>query len=577
MKPSLFVRTFFGYAAVIILLAAAVALSAPGPMRKHFIQVEAAGLERLGVLLEDRVLPSLSGAGKDGLEEYVLAMGKKTSTRITVIDPEGRVLADSEKEPRDMENHLYRPEIFEALQGRKQMSVRRSSTLNRDMMYMSLPLVSNGKVAGVLRLSLFMKDLDLLFDRLRGDLLRTLGLAALLALILAFIFSRSIARPIRQFVEASARVAAGDFEVKVSTRQKAREFKTLAKSFNTMTSELQDLFLESKAKTEKLDSILASIREGLCVLDGEERIVLSNESFRRIVGNEKPEGKAYWEVVRNSKFAEIIKRAGAARAGVTDELSLADRVYICNVSTLVSRERYVVTLHDMTEFKNLEKIKKDFVVNVSHELKTPLAAIKGFVETMESSSAGPENRSYLEIVKRNTDRLIAIVGDLLVLSELEEKGSRLAKEKTDLRTAAGNIIRIFEKQAREKGLTLLLEAGRDLPLVMADPYEIERLILNLVDNAIKYTDKGGVTVRLAAGEDRFTIEVADTGIGIDADHLPHIFERFYVVDKSRSRKSGGTGLGLSIAKHIVLAHQGTIAVKSRIGEGTTFTVSLPGS
>jgi len=574
MKPSLFVRTFFGYAAVIILLAAAVALSAPGSMRKHFIQTEAAGLERLGVLLEDRVLPSLSGAGKDGLEEYVLAMGKKTSTRITVIDLEGRVLADSEKEPRDMENHLYRPEIFEALQGRRQMSVRRSSTLNRDMMYMSLPLVSNGKVAGVLRLSLFMKDLDLLFDRLRGDILRTLGLAALLALILAFIFSRSIARPIRQFVEASARVAAGDFEVKVSMRQKAGEFKTLARSFNTMTSELRDLFLESKAKTEKLDSILASIREGLCVLDGEERIVLSNESFRRIVGNEKPEGKAYWEVVRNSKFAEIVKRAGAARAGVTDELSLADRVYICNVSTLASRERYVVTLHDLTEFKNLERIKKDFVVNVSHELKTPLTAIKGFVETMESS-AGPENRSYLEIIKRNTDRLIAIVGDLLVLSELEEKGSRLAKEKIDLRTAAGNIIRIFEKQAREKGLTLVLEAGRDLPPVMADPYEIERLILNLVDNAIKYTDRGGVTVRLAAAAGRLTIEVADTGIGIDADHLPHIFERFYVVDKSRSRKSGGTGLGLSIAKHIVLAHQGTIAVKSRIGEGTTFTVSLP--
>ncbi|MEN6309983.1 MAG: ATP-binding protein [Acidobacteriota bacterium] len=574
MKPSLFVRTFCGYAAVILLLAAVVALSAPGLMRKHFIQGEAAGLERLGVLLEDRVLPSLAAGGKDDLEAYVQSVGKRTATRLTVIDPEGRVLADSEKEPGDMENHLYRPEIFEAIQGRKQMSVRHSSTLNRDMMYMSLPLVSGGKVAGVLRLSLYMKDLDLLFDRLRRDLLKTLGLAVLLALVLAFFFSRSITRPVRDFVEASARVAGGDFDVKVSMRHRGKEFRTLAASFNTMTAELKSHFLEARSKTEELDSVLASMREGVCVFDGEARIVLSNASFRRIVGNDRPEGKAYWEVVRSSKFAEIVKRAGAARVGVTGEVSLADRVYVCSVSYLASRECTVVTFHDITEFKNLEKIKKDFVVNVSHELKTPLTAIKGFVETMEPE-AGLENRSYLEIIKRNTDRLIAIVGDLLVLSELEEKGSRLRKEKTDLRAVAGTIVRIFEKPAREKGLSLAVEADPDLPPVMVDPYEIERLLVNLVDNAVKYTDKGRVTVRLTSAEGLFTIEVADTGIGIDADHIPHIFERFYVADPSRSRKSGGTGLGLSIAKHIALAHQGTIAVKSRIGEGTTFTVTLP--
>jgi two-component system phosphate regulon sensor histidine kinase PhoR len=341
-----------------------------------------------------------------------------------------------------------------------------------------------------------------------------------------------------------------------------------------MTAELNTLFLETRLKTEELDSILASIKEGLCVLDSDARIVLSNASFRRIVQNDRPEGKPYWEVVRSSKFAEIIKRAGAAKSGVDEELNLAERVFSCSVTPLPSRERYVVMLHDVTDFRNLEKVKKDFVVNVSHELKTPLTAIKGFVETMEPL-AGTENRSYLEIIKRNTDRMIAIVGDLLALSALEEKGTKLQKEKVDVRALVENVVKIFEKPAGEKGLTLALEAAEGLPAVMADPYEIERLLINLVDNAVKYTEKGRVTLRLAAAGDRFTVEVADTGIGIDAEHLPHVFERFYVVDKSRSKKLGGTGLGLSIAKHIVLAHQGTISVKSRLGEGTTFTVSRP--
>lgn len=574
MKLSLFLRVFLGYAAVIVFLAGAVALFAPGPMRRHHIKEQAAGLEHLGVLLEDRVLPHFLGEDRGNLEEDISSIGKKTATRITVIDPEGRVLADSEKEPRDMENHLYRPEIFDALQGRKQMSIRHSSTLNQDMMYMSLPLLSGAKVVGVLRLSLFMSDLDLLFDRLRAGLLKTLGLVTVFALAAAFFFARTISRPVREFVEASAKVAAGDFDAKVSMRQRGREFKSLALSFNTMTSELKTLFQESRLKTEELDSILLSIEEGLCVLDGDDRVVLGNASFRKIVQNDQPVGKLYWEVVRSSKFAEIIKRAGASPSGIADELVLADRVYSCNVSYLASRGRYVVTFHDMTEFKDLERIKKDFVINVSHELKTPLTAIKGFVETMEPA-VGPEIRPSLEIIRRNTDRMINIVGDLLVLSELEEKGSRLEKEDVDVRALAENVVRIFEKPAREKGLTLSVEAAPGLPPLMADPYEIERLLLNLVDNGVKYTDKGGVAVRLAAEGDRFIIEVADSGIGIDSEHIPHIFERFYVVDKSRSKKLGGTGLGLSIAKHIVLAHQGTISVKSRLGEGTTFTVSLP--
>jgi len=233
-----------------------------------------------------------------------------------------------------------------------------------------------------------------------------------------------------------------------------------------------------------------------------------------------------------------------------------------------------VTFHDITEMRALEKTKKDFVVNVSHELRTPLTAIKGFLETIEPR-AEDENRPYLEIVRRNTERMISIVEDLLVLSELEERGAKIDKTAVDLKPLAESILKMFEKRARDKGLGLSLQAPADLPEVQADPGQMEGLLLNLVDNALKYTDKGSVTVRLASRDGQMSIEVDDTGPGIGADHLPHVFERFYVVDKSRSKKLGGTGLGLSIVKHIVLAHKGTVSVKSRVGEGTTFSVLLP--
>jgi two-component system phosphate regulon sensor histidine kinase PhoR len=573
MKKTLFLRIFSGTAAVIILLAAAVMLFAPPLMRKHHIEERASALEHMAVLLEAQVIPHLTGSGTGDLRGLVAAISRQTETRITVIDASGNVLADSEKETRDMENHLYRPEIQASLRGEKLMSIRMSSTLKQEMMYLSVPLEASGRVVGALRLSIYMKNLESLLAALRGELLKVVGLVTLLALFIAFFFSRSISGPLREVIDASSRVAAGDFEVAVSTRRSG-EFKNFAQSFNAMTGKLKTMFGEIRVKNEEIHGILASIREGLCVLDGDARIVFCNGNFRLIVRNDKPEGRHFWELVRSSALAEAVRRAREAGAAAAEEAAIGDRVYLCSVAHLAMGNRLVVTLHDITEFRALEKTKKDFVVNVSHELKTPLTAIKGFLETIEPR-AEEENRPYLEIIRRNTDRLIAIVEDLLVLSQLEERGTKIEKSEVDVRPLAETILGMFEKRARDKGLVLSLEASRDLPAVQADPGQLEGLILNLVDNAVKYADKGSVTVRLAIREDRLAIEVADTGIGIDTVHQPHIFERFFVVDKSRSKKLGGTGLGLSIVKHIVLAHQGTVSVKSRLGEGTTITVLLP--
>jgi len=573
MKKTLFLRVFSGYAAVIILLAAAVTVSAPPLMRKHHIEERASALEHMAVLLEGQVVPYLTGAGTGDLREIVAALSRQTETRITVIDAAGEVLADSEKEAQDMENHLYRPEIQASLRGEKRMSIRPSSTLKQEMMYMSVPLEVSGRVVGALRLSLFMRDLEALLATLRGELLKVVGLVTLLALLIAFFLTRSVSGPVREVIDASSRVAAGDFEVAVSTRRSG-EFKNFAQSFNAMTGKLKTTFTEVRMKNEEIHGILASIREGLCVLDKDARVVLCNGSFRRIVRNEIPEGRHFWELVRSSAFAEAVRKAREAGAEAVEEAAIGDRVYLCSVAHLATGDRLVVTLHDITEFRALEKTKKDFVINVSHELKTPLTAIKGFIETIEPR-AEEENRPYLEIIRRNTDRMIAIVEDLLVLSQLEERGRKIEKSEVNVRPLAETILGMFEKRARDKGLVLSLEAPPDLPAVQADPGQMEGLLLNLVDNAVKYTDKGSVTVRLAVREGRLAIEVEDTGIGIDADHLPHVFERFYVVDKSRSKKLGGTGLGLSIVKHVVLAHKGTVSIRSRIGEGTTVSVLLP--
>jgi len=573
MKRTLFLRIFGGYAAVIILLAAGVMLFAPPLMRKHNIEEKSSALERMAVLLEPQVVPYLAGSGTGDLSGLVRAFSRETGTRITVIDPAGLVLADSEKEARDMENHLYRPEIQAALGGEAHVSIRRSSTLRQEMMYMAVPLRVSGRVVGVLRLSLFMKDLEALLNAFRRELFKVVGLAMLVGLLAGFVFSRSVSAPIREVIDASARVAAGDFEVTVSSRRSG-EFKHFAASFNAMTGRLKTMFDETRMMNEEIHGILASMREGLCVLSAADRIELCNASFRRAVQNEKPEGRFFWEIVRSTALDEAVRKARASGTETSDEGAIGDRVYFCSVAHLATRDRVLVTLHDITEIRALEKAKKDFVVNVSHELRTPLTAIKGFLETIEPR-AEEENRPYLEIISRNTDRLIAIVQDLLVLSELEERGPKIEKTEVDLKAMAESILKMFEKRAAEKGLALSLEASPHLPATQADPGQMEGLLINLIDNAVKYTEKGSVTVRLSVREAQMLIEVEDTGPGIGAEHLPHVFERFYVVDKSRSKKLGGTGLGLSIVKHIVLAHKGSVSVKSRVGQGTTFTILLP--
>jgi two-component system phosphate regulon sensor histidine kinase PhoR len=342
MKRTLFWRIFLGYAAVIALLAAAVVTFAPPAMRAHHIEERSAGLEHMALLIEGRVVPFLTGTGEGDLAGLIAAFGRETGTRITVIDREGIVLADSEREARDMENHLFRPEIQASLRGETQMSIRPSSTLRADMMYLSVPVRSGGRIVGALRLSHFMKDFAALMAALRADLLRVIVLVTLVALALAFLLARSLASPMGEVIDASARAAAGDFEVSVSNRRRG-EFRRLARGFNAMTARLKQMFGEIRLQNEEIRGILASVKEGLCVIDDDARIVLCNASFRRITGHEAPEGHHLWAVIRSSTAAGAVRRARDTGAESPADAVIGGQAFRLTVAPLAEAGRLVVS------------------------------------------------------------------------------------------------------------------------------------------------------------------------------------------------------------------------------------------
>jgi two-component system phosphate regulon sensor histidine kinase PhoR len=441
------------------------------------------------------------------------------------------------------------------------------------MLYVAVPIDDGNKVKGVLRVSIFLRTINFLVFVLKRSIFKLLLVFIVLCIIVSYVFSKNIVNPVRELTKAARRVASGNFNSRVLLKNKD-EFRELGESFNYMTEEINLLFSEVVRKKEELDVVIQSMQEGLLVLDRDGKVVIVNRSLAGILETDIAEGKYYWEAVREKNLAEFIKKAHQDRENYTEEISLSYKELLCSSSFLNSREEVLILIHDITRIKEIETIKKDFVVNVSHELRTPLTAIKGFVETLQGSSV-KDRKHFHDVIRKHTDRLINIVNDLLVLSELENKAFQLEKNKVDVVKLVGDVLKIFEGRIKQKKLKLKFEKGSNITPIKADAFKLEQVFINILDNAVKYTDKGAISVTLYKEPEGARIEIRDTGIGIPKEHIPRIFERFYVVDKSRSRKLGGTGLGLSIVKHIITLHNGDISVKSIQGKGTAFTIYLP--
>lgn len=571
MKRSIFLKIFGSYFLLIVALSGLIVLFSSYLIRHYQLERTEQELKEIAAVIRS----TLKGTAPDKtVDEAVKALGVKINTRITVVDREGRVIADSREDPRKMDNHRTRTEIAQAFEGRTGVYLRTSDTLGQDMLYVGVPVYEGAEVRQVIRVSKFLKDIKLVSGRLNRKIALTSAIVLAIALVAAFLFARTISRPVGELTDAIRRVAGHDFSARVLLKG-GDELKQVADSFNAMTDEMQGLFGELTRQKEELNGIITSLQEGLLVLDRDERVVMVNKSLERIAGRPVETGKFYWEEIREPGINDLIKKVRDERKNLSREITVNEMVFLCSASFLKTDGGIVVVFHDISEIKRLEKIKSDFVLNVSHELRTPLTSIKGYADTIDEGSLSEENRHYLTIIRRNTERLINIVGDLLTLSKLEEREFALSLEPVALPFLIERVLKLFEDQARSKGFSLKMEAPEDLPPVLGDPFKLEQVFINLLDNAMKYTDAGGIAITVALSGDEVIAKVSDTGTGIPQEHIPRIFERFYVVDKSRSKKMGGTGLGLSIVKHIVLLHNGTVRVESAAGKGSAFIVSLP--
>ncbi|MCX7966701.1 MAG: ATP-binding protein [Syntrophorhabdaceae bacterium] len=542
-------------------------------IKKHYISTFTDNLKNITHLIRPEIVDLFKNKKIKEIDYFVKSLKQIANARITVIDRDGTVLADSEKDPKTMENHKMRPEFIDAISGRIGTSIRFSITVEEKMLYVAVPIILDSQILAVLRVSTLLKDIEALLNELKVKILWLALILATISFIISFFISKGISRPVEELVSATRQISQGNFNVQVFLKTND-ELKDLADTFNDMAIKMDKLFLNLAHQKEEFNTIISSIEEPLFVVRKDGTVKLCNESFKKIVDTIETKGGHFWEYLRSPELDDLIKKVRTEKRHKIAEIRIRDRYYICSFNFLAQTEEIVLILYDITKFKQLETIKKEFIANISHELRTPLTAIKGFLETLEEEE-NIKNLYYLEAIKRHTNRLMNIVNDLLTLSELERDGIKLELEEINLVSLTENIVRIFEPKVKEKGLDIILDIQRDIKPIMADAFKLEQMLINLIDNAVKYTEKGKITVSVAQDDLNSVITVEDTGIGIPENAIPRIFERFYTVDKSRSKKLGGTGLGLSIVKHIVLLHNGTIDVQSVLGKGTKFIIKLP--
>ena len=517
-----------------------------------------------------------------------------SGARVTVIDKAGLVLADSAHDPETMENHAHRPEIVQAYSSGAGQSVRHSATLGRDLVYRAVRYQPAAGPPVVIRMALPLAQIDLSLAELR----RRLFGASLVMLLLgggaSLVYFRVFATRVERLKDFSRRVAAGDFRP-LPVERARDELAELADTLNETARRLDGTIRSLSGERHRSSAILRSMVEGVAVIDAGEKIVFSNRAFSEILSLDPAaiEGRPVIEVVRHSDLLELIRRALAGEEGLQNDIALGivhPRNFAVTAAPVQALEAAapaggagkpagaVVVLHDVSELRRLERVRQDFVANVSHEFKTPLTAIQGFAETLLGGALEDprSNRRFLEIIREHAVRLARLTDDLLKLARIEAG-------KLDVQFSPVSVAELVERcaettvlKASRKQIVLEIDVPAELPAVRGDAMLLREVLQNLLDNAIQYTPEGGrIRVTATAGEREVILTVVDTGIGIPLADQERIFERFYRVDAARSREAGGTGLGLSIAKHIVETHGGRLWVKSEVGHGSAFSFSIP--
>jgi two-component system phosphate regulon sensor histidine kinase PhoR len=588
VRLNLFWKLGFAFFALLIAVLLPVDYYAERTLRRDY---ERAGFDQLSAIAQIALanpppvssLATTSRTASPGLREWVARMAA-SGVRVTVITADGLVLADSQSDPQTMENHAGRPEVRDAFAKGDGLSIRHSVTMNRDLMYYAARFTPPGGSPVILRFAMPLRTVE---DEVWG-FRRQLWLSSLAMLLVtgtaALLISRSFSKRVERLESFSRRVAEGDFRP-IDADRSGDALEVLAVSLNDTAARL-DRAIRTLTEERNLSSaILGSMVEGVAVVNASERLLFANQGFAEILELDAPpqSGSSLVEVVRQTKLLKAVRMVLGGAPRVEAEIAtgtLRQRFFAVTVASVRAAENYgaVIVLHDITDLRKLERVRRDFVANVSHEFKTPLTAIQGFAETLLAGAMDdPQNRNrFLEIILEHSRRLARLTNDLLELSKMDADRLDLEIGRLSVSQFVQSCMETTQRAAAERDLRISVNLQKPVPDIAADRRRLAEVLQNLLDNAIQYTPSGGqIMVSASSDGNAVTFTVSDTGIGIPVVDQPRIFERFYRVDVARSREVGGTGLGLSIAKHLVEAHGGHIWVESEIGRGSQFHFSVP--
>lgn len=588
MRRNLFAKLALTFLALLLSVLLALDYFAERSLRRDY---ERTGFEQLAGVARVALanpppsssLPASSPADSTALREWVARMAS-SGARVTVIAADGQVLADSQSDIQTMENHSGRPEIRDAFANGEGQSIRHSVTVNRDLLYYAARLPVQGRTPVVLRFALPLETVNEELWQFRRQLWFASLMMLLVAGIASLLISRSFSRRVERLQEFSHRVAEGNFRPLLADPG-GDALDKLAVSLNETSARL-DLTIRTLMEERNLSAaILGSMVEGVAVVDATDRLVFSNRGFAEILGLDAAPriGSSLVEAVRQPELIEALRRVRRGEPAVSAEIvtgTLRQRFFAATATAVRGGDKAgaVLVLHDITDLRKLERVRRDFVANVSHEFRTPLTAIQGFAETLLAGAMDdPQNRfRFLEIILDHARRLARLTEDLLMLSKMDADRLDLEIHRLNVSQFVESCIETTKRPAAEKDIRISVNLQDSIPDVAADRRRLAEVLQNLLDNAIQYTPAGGqIMVSASTDSVEVTFTVSDTGIGIPRADQPRIFERFYRVDVARSREVGGTGLGLSIAKHLVDAHGGRIWVESEVGQGSQFHFTVP--
>jgi len=556
-------------------------------IRQFYFNVTADDLEARVKLVAPDIADRLASNDYAGADSLCKTLGRPSRTRITVILPSGIVVGDSEEDPAGMENHSNRPEIIEAMNGRTGRAQHYSATLRQKMMYVALPVPVEGGSAAVVRAAVPLRSADRALGGIYRHIVVGVLVLALAAAAASLVLSRRISKPLEDLKTGAERYAEGDFQAPLPAAN-TEEVSALVNALRKMAARLDERLAKVIQQRNEQETILASMVESVVAVDTAERVLGFNQAAAELFGIDpaKTQGRPLPEVIRNPEIQRLTANALSSDAPVEGEITIygvEERVLQAQGTALKDAAGLkigaLLVLYDITRLRRLERVRRDFVANVSHELKTPITAIKGFVETLAGGAMGnPKDAGrFLKIIEKHVERLDSIIEDLLILSRLEQETERseVVLEKRPVGDVLLAAVEVCRPLARSRQIEIHVRAEERV-VCEINPRLLEQAVVNLIDNAIKYSDSGSsVDVTLRRAHSEAVISVEDRGCGIERQHLPRLFERFYRTDRARSRDLGGTGLGLAIVKHIVLVHRGRVGVESEPGEGSVFSIYLP--